>query len=226
MGSLARKSASPARTKRAGLGIAVAAHPALFCETLCHRLDEEPDFIVVGRACNEDEIGKLLAKVNPQVLVFDYEGLGPSGESTVGRLRRSAPGTRILVLASRSSDEIVERVLRAGASGLVAKQLEFAVLVRAIRAVVAGEIWANRRATSLALDILTGPGVRVSNSDLTKREQEIADACGQGLRNKEIALRLNISPKTVKGHLNNIFRKLHVDSRFALALQERTQQRF
>ncbi len=225
MGSLARKSASPARTRRAGLSIAVAAQPALFSETLCRQLDEEPDFIVVGRACNEDEIVKLLAKEKPQVLVFDYEGLGPSGESTVGRLRRSAPGTRILVLASRSSDEIVERVLRAGASGLVGKQLEFMVLVRAIHAVVAGEIWANRRATSLALDILTGPGVSVSKSDLTKREQEIADACGQGLRNKEIALRLNISPKTVKGHLNNIFRKLHVDSRFALALQERTQPR-
>jgi two-component system secretion response regulator SsrB len=97
--------------------------------------------------------------------------------------------------------------------------------VRAIRAVAAGEIWANRRATSLALEILTGPSGSVPKSDLTKREQEIADACGQGLRNKEIALRLNISPKTVKGHLNNIFRKRHIESRFALALQERTQPR-
>ncbi len=219
MGSLARKNASPARTKRAGLSIAVAAQPALFCEILCHRLDEEPDLIVVGRACNEEEVGKLLAKESPQILVFDYEGLGPSGESTVGRLRRSAPGTRILVLASRSSDETVERVLRAGASGLVGKHLEFAVLAHAIQAVAAGEIWANRRATSLAMEILTGPSSNVPKSDLTKREQEIADACSQGLRNKEIASRLNISTKTVKGHLNNIFRKLQVDSRFALGLQ-------
>jgi DNA-binding NarL/FixJ family response regulator len=174
---------------------------------------------MVGRASNEEEIEKLLAKKNPRILVFDYEGLGPNGDSTVQRLRRAAPATRILVLASRSSDETVERVLRAGASGLVGKQLEFAVLVRAIRAVSAGEVWANRRATSLALETLTGPSARISKSALTKREQEIADACSQGLRNKEIASRLNISSKTVKGHLNNIFRKLRVDNRFALGLQ-------
>jgi DNA-binding NarL/FixJ family response regulator len=223
MGSLTRKGVSPARTRRVGLSIAVAAYPALFCETLSHQLDEEPDFVCVGTADNEDRIGELLTKESPQVLIFDYEGLGPNGESTVGRLRRLAPGTRILVLASRSSDETVERVLRAGASGLVGKQLRFEVLVHAIHAVAAGEMWANRSATCLALEVLTDPSSREPKSDLTKREQEIADACSQGLRNKEIASRLNISTKTVKGHLNNIFRKLHVDSRFALSLQERTR---
>jgi DNA-binding NarL/FixJ family response regulator len=199
------------------LGIAVAAQPALFCEVLSRQLDKEPDFVVVGRASNEEKIGRLLA-VNPQILIFDCEGLGPNVETAVRRLRRAAPDTRILVLASRSSNEIVERVLRAGASGLVGKELEFAVLVRAIHAVTAGEVWANRRAISLALETLTGPSGRFSTSELTKREQEIADACSKGLRNKEIASLLNISSKTVKGHLNNIFRKLHVDSRFALVV--------
>jgi DNA-binding NarL/FixJ family response regulator len=204
---------------RDAVRIAVAAQPPLFCEILCCQLDAEPRFAVVGRACNEDEIGKLLAKESPQVLVFDYEGLGPSGESTVGRLRRSAPGTRILVVASGSDDETVERVLRAGASGLIGKHVEFDVLAHAIQAVAAGEIWANRQATRLAMEGLTGPSGKAPKSDLTKREQEIADACSRGLRNKEIASRLNISTKTVKGHLNNIFRKLKVDNRFALGLQ-------
>ena len=221
MGSSAprKKAVSPEGTRRDGLRIAVAAQPALFCEILSRQLDAEPDFAVVGRAHNEDEITKMLAKENPRVLVFDYEGLGPNAESTVYRLRRASPATRILVLASRSSDETVERVLRSGASGLVGKQLEFSVVVRAIHAVAAGEIWANRRATSLALESLTGPSGRASKSDLTKREQEIADACGRGMRNKEIAKLLSISAKTVKGHLNNIFRKLHVNNRLALGLQ-------
>lgn len=142
----------------------------------------------------------------------------------MGRLRRSEPDTRILVLASRSGDETVERVLRAGASGLVGKHVEFDVLAHAIQMVACGEIWANRRATSLAMASLTGPSCKAPKSDLTKREQEIADVCSQGLRNKEIASRLNISTKTVKGHLNNIFRKLQIDSRFALCRQvaERT----
>jgi DNA-binding NarL/FixJ family response regulator len=211
-------SGSPSRDRHRVM-LAVAAQPALICEILARQLDSEPGLLVVSRANDEDRISKVLKDKKPQVLIFDYEGLGPNAESTVHRLRLAAPATRILVLATRSGDETVERILRAGASGLVGKQAEFGLLVRAIRAVAAGEIWANRRVTSLALETLTGPVTKAPGSELTKREQEIADACSRGLRNKEIALRLNISPKTVKGHLNNIFRKLGVNNRFALGLE-------
>ena len=228
-GGLRRKKTPPAPPKgavsparpgdRGRLKIAVAAQPALFREILSSQLDADPSLIVVGRAGNEDQIEKVLAEERPLILLFDYEGLGPNAESTVHRLRRAVPATRILVLASRSSDETVQRVLRAGASGLVGKQLEFTAIVRAIHAVAAGEVWANRRATSVALEGLTSSFDRSSKADLTKREQEIAEACSRGLRNKEIASHLNISEKTVKGHLNNIFRKLRVDNRLELALQ-------
>jgi NarL family two-component system response regulator LiaR len=212
------KTLSSASGKRSGLAIAVAAQPNLFCEILARQLDGEPSFVVVGRASDEDHIGKMLAQEDPEVLLFDYEGLGPNVESTLHRLRRAAPGTRILVLSTRSGDETVERVLRSGASGLFGKQLKFSVLVNAIQAVAEGEIWAKRSATALALENLTGPSAGGSKSDLTKREYEVADACSRGLRNKEIAKLLHISEKTVKGHLNNIFRKLQVNNRFALGL--------
>jgi DNA-binding NarL/FixJ family response regulator len=75
--------------------------------------------------------------------------------SIIARLRRMKPEIRILVIATRSSDENVESVLRAGASGLVGKQLDFQTLLRAIRSVAAGEIWANRRATALTLEHLS-----------------------------------------------------------------------
>jgi DNA-binding NarL/FixJ family response regulator len=221
MGSSApiRKTVSPARSGRAGVGIAIAAQPALFCEILSRQLDEEPSLVVVGRAYDEDHIAKMLAREHPQVLLFDYEGLGPNVDSTMQRLRRSAPGTRILVLSTRSGDETVERVLRSGASGLFGKQLEFSALVHAIQKVAEGEIWARPSATALALEKLTRPSsTGGSKADLTKREREVADACSRGLRNKEIAKLLHISEKTVKGHLNNIFRKLHLTNRFALGL--------
>jgi NarL family two-component system response regulator LiaR len=160
----------------------------------------------------------MLAREHPQVLLFDYEGMGPNVDGTIQRLRRSAPGTRILVLSTRSGDETVERVLRSGASGLFGKQLEFSWLVHAIQKVAEGEIWARPSAAALALEKLTGSSAWPSKSDLTKREREVADACSRGLRNKEIAKLLYISEKTVKGHLNNIFRKLHVTNRFALGL--------
>lgn len=215
-----RKIVSPQRIpRRDGVRIAVAAQPVLICEILSLQLAAEPNFVVVGRACAEDQIRKLVIGEKPQVLLFDYEGLGPNAESTIQRLRRASPATRILVLATRSADETVERVLRAGASGLVGKQLELSLVIQAIRAVAAGEIWANRRATSNVLESLRNPDRATRGSELTRREQEIADACAQGKRNKEIARLMNISEKTVKGHLNNIFRKLQVDNRFALGLQ-------
>jgi DNA-binding NarL/FixJ family response regulator len=159
-----------------------------------------------------------LSKLRPQVLVFDYEAMGPNGEGIVARLRRASPATRVLVIASRSADENVEQVLRSGASGLVGKQLEFAVLVQAIRAVAAGELWANRRAAAQAMASLTDLTTRVPALDghLTKREWDIADGVAQGLRNKEIAARLTISEKTVKSHLNNVFSKLRISGRVGL----------
>lgn len=175
---------------------------------------------VVGRASDEDEARALLRKKRPAVLVLDYEGFGPSAERAIRSLRRIARGMRVLVVATRSSEEDVARVLRAGASGLVGKQQPFATLVRAIHAVASGEIWANRRATAHLVELLSQPAsaAQPSEGQLTGREWEITESVGRGLRNKEIAKSLKISEKTVKSHLNNIFRKLRVDNRFALGL--------
>lgn len=203
--------------------IVIAARPALVCECLSLALESVPGLEVAGHARDEDEARRLVKQVRPTVLLFDYEGLGPSAERAIRRLRRIARGMRILVLATRASDETVERVLRAGASGLVGKQQTFVTLVRAIRAVVVGELWANRRATAHLVEHLAGESERGESAAdrLTPREWEITDAVGQGLRNKEVARILRISEKTVKSHLNNIFRKLHVDNRFAVGLYSR-----
>jgi len=203
-----------------GLRLVVAAQPALICEVLAGQLNRERSLQVVAQASGEDQIVRVLSKEKPRVLLFDYEGLGPNAESVISRLRRLAPTTRILVLATRSSQETVERVLRVGASGLVGKQLEFATLVRAIHAVAKGELWANRRATADFVEHMTESSGRVAalDGELTSREWEIVDGVGRGLRNKEIAHRLDISEKTVKSHLNNIFRKLRVDNRFAAGM--------
>jgi DNA-binding NarL/FixJ family response regulator len=218
-GGAPRKAPAPRDADGGTLTLCVAARPALFREVLARQLGDEPGFRVLGTARDEDQILRLLTE-KPRVLLFDYEGLGPNGKNLISRLRRAGSGTRILVFATRSNDETVEQVLRVGAAGLVGKQLEFATLVRAIRAVAAGEIWANRRAVAQAFEHIVDPANNhnVGLSTLTKREQEITHSVGRGLRNKEIARGLNISEKTVKSHLNNIFRKLQVDNRFAVGL--------
>jgi DNA-binding NarL/FixJ family response regulator len=205
--------------------LAIATQPALLRDVLSRLLSREPDIEIVGRGHDEDRIVEVLKAVSPELLLLDYEAMGPNSESIIARLRRIAPRTRILVMATRSADEYVERVLRAGAAGLVGKQLDFAALLRAIRAVAAGEIWANRRAQALTLEHLTdfSTGAAEPEGQLTRREQQIVDGVTRGLRNKEIARQLGISEKTVKSHLNNIFQKLGLEGRFALAVFDQGQ---
>jgi DNA-binding NarL/FixJ family response regulator len=222
---------SPGRKGQPGkagrrLELAVAIKPALLRDVLSRLLDTVPQLRVVGYGENEDQIRKALSKHRPSVLVFDYEAMGPNAETMISRLRRAASATRVLVIASRSSDENVEQVLRAGASGLVGKHSEFGTLVKAIHAVAAGELWANRSTAAQALERLTDISAAVPALEkLTERELEIADGIALGLRNKEIGQKLSISQATVKSHLNTIFRKLKIEGRVALAMLARERDK-
>jgi DNA-binding NarL/FixJ family response regulator len=200
--------------------MAIATQPPLLSDVLSLCLGKEDAIEVVGEARDEDRIAEILTKESADLLVFDYEALGPTSEGMIARLRRIAPRTRILVIATRSADENVERFLRAGASGLVGKQLGYETLLHAVRSVAAGEIWANRRAQALTLEHLTdfAMGASKPEDQLTRREQQIVDGVARGLRNKEIARRLRISEKTVKTHLHNVFQKLGIEGRVALAV--------
>jgi DNA-binding NarL/FixJ family response regulator len=226
-----QENGSPARKVNPGkagrrIELAVAIRPALLRDVLSRLLDTMPQLRVVGYGENEDQIRKALNKFRPAVLVFDYEAMGPNAEIVVSHLRRAAPSTRILVIASRSGDENVEQVLRAGASGLVGKHQDFGTLVKAIHAVAAGELWANRRTAAQALERLTDISAPVPALEtLTKRELEIGDGIAMGLRNKEIAQKLSISQATVKSHLNTIFRKLKIEGRVALAMLARERDK-
>jgi DNA-binding NarL/FixJ family response regulator len=159
--------------------LAIVTQPTLLRDVLSRLLRHEPNFELVGQGHDEDHIVKVIKETTPDLLLFDYEALGPNSESIIGRLRRLAPRMRILVIATRSADENVERVLRAGAAE--------------------------------------------PEGQLTKREQQIVDGVARGLRNKEIAHQLDISEKTVKSHLNNIFQKLGLEGRLALAMFDQSQ---
>lgn len=200
--------------------VAVAVYPPLWGELLAHALGQETWVEVVGRAAGEDELRQLTSEHAPDVILLDYEGLGPNSEGVISRLRRLAPTVRVVVLARRSGEDTVVSVLRAGAAGLVGKGTDVGTLLNAVRAVASGEVWANRRVAAQALEQLAAPARPEADGNvmLTRREWEIVEAISRGLRNREIARALGISEKTVKTHLNHIFSKLRLESRFALAL--------
>lgn len=209
---------------RGWLRLVMGVRPGLLRDALTRLLETVPDLRVVGYGETEEQIRELSRSLRPGLVLFDYEAMGPHSESMISNLRRAAPRTRILVIARRTADETIESVLRAGASGLVGDDAEFATLVRAIQVVGEGELWANRRIAARVLERLTAVSAPVASlKNLTKREVEIADGVAQGLRNKDIAQQLNISEATVKSHLNTIFRRLKIEGRLALAMlaQER-----
>jgi DNA-binding NarL/FixJ family response regulator len=202
------------------VGVAIATQSPLFRYVLSLCFAGEDAMEVVGEARDEAGIIEILKTRTPDLILFDSETLGPASEGMITRLSRIAPEIRILLIAMRLTDENVEKVLRADACGLVGKQLGYETPLRAVRAVAAGEIWANRRAQALTLEHLTDPGAGAPDPEaqLTKRERQIVDGVARGLRNKEIARELNISEKTVKSHLNSVFQKLGLEGRFALAV--------
>jgi DNA-binding NarL/FixJ family response regulator len=175
--------------------VLIATQPPLWSEVLSRQIERERDLKVVGRAHNEDQIRQVASEGNPHVILLDYEALGPNCEGLIARLRRTVPEGRTLVFATRSGDETTVAVLRAGAAGLVGKQLGFPALLAALRAVAGGELWAHRRVTAQAFDQLLTPAPRGPElpSRLTKREWEVIEGVGKGLWNREIARTLGIS---------------------------------
>src|SRR5512132_1148867 len=99
----------PEKSRRSPVRLAIATQPTLFRDALARLLSGQRNLQVVGQSWNEDQIADVLVRQSPQVLLFDYEALGPNSEGIILRLRRVGPKTRILVMATRSGDETVER---------------------------------------------------------------------------------------------------------------------
>jgi DNA-binding NarL/FixJ family response regulator len=190
---------------------------ALFREGLRLVLEQEGDLRVVGEAAESAEaLAQLETETPDVVLVSGLEGL-PA-------LRDRCPEASVLIVTGAVEPPSMAAALSAGVRGYVAKTAPPATLVKAIRAVRGGEIWAERRTLTMLLDGLlerVNGAKRLAGEAralLTAREAEILQGVIQGMRNREIADRLQISEKTVKTHLGSIFRKLNVNRRAELLL--------
>lgn len=174
-------------------------------------LEEEPDIEVIGEASDGQQAVDLAVQLQPDVIVMDIKMPLLSGVDATRRIRSTAPGVRVLALTAFDDDPYVFGLLEAGASGYVLKTAESAELVRAIRAVAAGQS---------ALDPAIAPRLiaRVAQptpggETLTERELEVLRLAARGLTNKQIGHDLDISDRTVQNHLANMYAKLGVASR-------------
>jgi len=132
--------------------------------------------------------------------------------------------TKAIMLAAAMNERTIFKALKAGAKGYLSRNASVSNLIKAIKAVHEGDVWVERKLIArffqgeATLHFQREEGGGMTNQELTPREQEILRYLPYGLTNKEIAQALFISEKTVKSHLNSIFKKLNVTRRLQAIL--------
>ena len=168
----------------------------------------EPSLQLVGEASSGEDAILRYRELQPHIVLMDLRlGGDIDGLEAIERICGEWPRALILVLTTYAGDENIHRALEAGARGYMIKDsVDDTELLKAIHTVRSGRLYIPAQ---LAIQLVEH-GKRV---ELTRREREVLLQMAQGLRNKEIATRLNISEATTRTHVDNIVGKLGVSSR-------------
>jgi len=175
----------------------------------------DPELEVVGEAADGAEAVRLAHQLKPDVILMDMLMPVMDGIQATAVVRRELPDTEVIALTSVLEDEKVVGAVRAGAIGYLLKDTEADELRRAIKAAAAGQVQLSPRAAARLMREVRAPD---SPEALTERETDVLRLLAQGKSNKEIAVALSLSEKTVKTHVSNILGKLNVPSRTQAAL--------
>jgi NarL family two-component system response regulator LiaR len=182
-------------------------------------LDLQADIEVVDEAADGAAALEAVERHAPDVALMDLVMPGVNGIQAIRRLREDAPTTRVIVLTSFVDDERVLAAIRAGAAGYLLKDVQPQELVRAIRAVHAGQSPLHPTVAAKLLEEMSGDHAQRAPRDLlTPREREVLSLIAHGRPNKLIARDLGVSEKTVKTHVSSILGKLGVTDRTQAAL--------
>lgn len=188
----------------------------MFREGVRHRLEQEPDMVVVGEAASAQEALAKLPGAAPAILLVDIRLPDASGIQLARQLRDQGPEPKIVILSGYDFDQYVRALARIGVEGYLLKEAPQESLVAAIREVAGGGVVLPPRIASKVIRSFASSTERREDRkvwDLTLREIEIVEVLHQGMRNAEIAKQLGISPRTVETHVSNIIAKLGAKTR-------------
>ncbi|MGC1381255.1 MAG: response regulator transcription factor [Candidatus Baltobacteraceae bacterium] len=188
----------------------------LFGKALCQVFALEPDVSIVGDS--ESVSPTALVKARPDLILLDVDGSVIELTEALRLCREAVPHARICVLSMRPLAELMQRCLAAGAEGYIIKDVTPAELMRAVKMVAAGDTYVDPRVAGGLLRRRSMSHGRPDLDELSVRETEVIRLIAEGLSNKEISARLNLSEKTVKNHISRIFSKLNIYARAQAAV--------
>ena len=206
------------------IGIVLIDRHLLFREGLRRILTTMPEVTIEGAAEGEGQALELIQKHLPDIVLLSSEIILSDGFQIVHSIKTRSPETKILIMGKIEDENLLICGLQAGIHGYLTEDCDIQCLFRAIRAVHLGELWVKRDLVVKYFhafhDLI--PKQRSTEAELTRvlspREKEVLNHLASGRTNKEIAINLFISEKTVKNHLRSIFKKLKVNNRFQAGL--------
>lgn len=181
----------------------------------------EDDIRVVGQAETLAQTQSAVSKFSADVLIFE-SALAPNPVEFVAEVMRQNTKLRVVVVTPGADEELTLDLFRRGTHGIVSREVEPELLVECLRKVVAGETWLDSQGIRWVLEAFRNQGNRPAGSrpkvQLTPKESLIVSCVTQGMKNKEIALRVGTTEQVVKNYLRKVYDKLGVADRLELAL--------
>lgn len=176
-------------------------------------LEAEPDIEVLGEAQTGRQAVALAKKLSPAVIVMDIAMPELNGLEATRQIRKANPATKVIILSAHSDDAYVEQAIASGAAGYLIKQTSSNDLCKAIREVQNGKAFFSPSIAKRLHDQKSpkkGQPLRKRVSHLSSREMEVLQLIAEGAPNKQVALDLGISTKTVEKHRQNLMQKLNI----------------
>jgi len=180
----------------------------------------QPDITVVGEAGSGEDAVKLTQQYVPDVILMDLIMPNMDGVEATRRVKHVSPRSQVVVLTSYHDDEHTFPALKAGALSYILKDISAEELTSAVRKAAAGEAVLHPRVAARVIKELQGRREDALNlfTELSERELEVLKLIADGMSNAEMATKLVLSEKTIKGHVSNILGKLHLVDRTQAAV--------
>ena len=175
-------------------------------------LDLQEDIEVVAESADGEETARLTQKLAPDVLVLDISMPGKNGIEVARLIRRTTPETRIIILTGYDNAQYAKALMQLGVQGYLSKTATSREIAAAIRSVYKGEVHFQVPAAALFYQ-----RAKLADDEMpTPRELEVLALVAQGFRNRDVALQLSTTERTVTFHLSNLLAKFRASSRTEL----------